>query len=274
MLAGLDTEFFDLALPRVFAHRGASGDRPENTMAAFDGAVADGAPYIELDVHMTRDGVVVVIHDEDLRRVSDREGVITELRLGKVQSADAAYSFSPDGQSYPFRGQGLRVPTLEEVLRAFPRQRFIIEVKQVAPSLIAPALDVIDRAGMRRRVLVASEHQAPLDEVRRLAPDLATNFSAAEVGAFFKSMAPGADPYVPTSAALQIPPEHLSWKLATPESVAAAHRLGVEVHVWTVNEEAEMLRMLEIGVDGIITDYPARLLKLIGPFARPAPDRT
>ncbi|HLW71607.1 MAG TPA: glycerophosphodiester phosphodiesterase [Candidatus Binataceae bacterium] len=263
MRAKLDTEFFEPGRPRVFAHRGASGDYPENTIEAFRAATERGAPYIELDVHMTRDGAIVVIHDDDLRRVSDRDSVVAETRLVKVQAADAGYNFSPDARSFPFRGRGLRVPTLEEVLSAFPQQRFIIEVKQITPSPIVPALEIIAQTRMSRRVLIASEHQAPLDDARQLAPQIPTNFSTAEVGDFFRSMAPDAAPYAPLGAALQIPPEHLSWKLVTPESVAAAHRLGVEVHVWTVNDAAEMRDMLALGVDGIITDYPGRLLELL-----------
>jgi glycerophosphoryl diester phosphodiesterase len=256
-------EFFSEPRPRVFAHRGASGDYPENTMAAFQAAHEIGAPYIELDVHMTRDRAIVVTHDDDLNRVTGRPGIVAEMRLAKIQALDAAYSFSLDGRTFPFRGKKLGVPTLTEVLSAFPTRCFIIEVKQTTPNLVAPMLEIIERTGMSQRVLVASEHQAPLDEVRRLAPSIPTNFSRPEVGAFMRSLPPEAPPSTPAGDALQIPPEHLSWKLVTPESVAAAHRIGVEVHVWTVNEEAEMRAMLAMGVDGIITDYPARLLNLI-----------
>lgn len=232
-------------------------------MAAFEAAQAAGAPYIELDIHMTRDGAIVVTHDENLQRVTGRDGVITEMKLAKVQALDAGYNFSADGRTFPFRGMKLRVPTLHEVLSGFSSRCFIIEVKQTTPSLIVPMLEIVEQTGMGERVLVASEHQEPLDEVRRLAPSIPTNFATPEVGAFMKSLAPDAPAYKPAGCALQIPPEHMSWKLATPETVAAAHRIGVEVHVWTVNDEAEMRAMLAMGVDGIITDYPARLLNLI-----------
>jgi glycerophosphoryl diester phosphodiesterase len=263
MPAELHTEFFKLARPRVFAHRGASGNYPENTLEAFRAAVVSGAPYIELDIHMTRDGAIVVVHDDHLSRVTGRDGVVAEMKLAQVQAVDAGYNFSPGGRTFPFRAKGLRVPTLEEVLSTFPQPCFIVEIKQTTPSLIVPMLEIIERSGMSRRVLIASEHQAPLDEVRSLSPELPTNFSTGEVGAFFKSIAPDATSFVPAGTALQIPPDHLSWKLVTPESLAASHRLGVEVHVWTVNDEAEMRQMLALGVDGIITDYPARLLEIL-----------
>ena len=260
------TEFFDLPRPRVFAHRGASGDYPENTLPAFAAARDFGAPYIELDVHMTRDGHVVVAHDDNLKRVGAADGIIREMTLAELSRVDAAYNFTPPmsaGGEFPFRGRGIRVPELAEVFAACPDQRFIVEIKQTSPSLVDALIGVIDRAGMRRRVLVASEHQAPIDEFRAAAPDIPTNFPTAEVAAFLMSLPPGAPPFAPRGEAVQIPPEHESWKIVTPESVAAAHRIGVEMHVWTINEEAEMRAMLALGVDGIITNFPARLLKLL-----------
>jgi glycerophosphoryl diester phosphodiesterase len=264
--AKLKTDFFDLPRPRVIAHRGFSGEYPENTIPAFHAALAAGAPYLELDVHLTRDGEIVVAHDDDLRRVAGHGGVIAEMDLASVAKADAGANFSIDGISYPFRGNGLRVPTLGEVLSTFCGQFFIIEIKPSSPGVGGPLLKLIDESGMSRRVLIASAHQAPLDEVRQRAPSLPTNFSSREVGIFLKSLAPDTAPYVPLGAALQIPPEYQSRKLVMPESIAAAHRMGVEVHVWTVNETAEMRQLLALGVDGIITNYPPRLLEV----ARPA----
>jgi glycerophosphoryl diester phosphodiesterase len=212
---------------------------------------------------MTRDGVIVVSHDAELSRTCGLDAAIRDLTLAELKRADAGWGFSASDGAFPFRGRGIEVPALAEVLAAFPERRYIIEVKQSTPSLAAVLLDVIERAGMRRRVLIASEEQAPVDEMRTLAPELPTGFPYHEIAAFMISLAPGAEPYQPRGDALQIPPEYESWRLVTPESVAAAHRLGVEVHVWTVNEAAEMRAMLELGVDGIITDYPGRLLALL-----------
>ncbi|MGO9266074.1 MAG: glycerophosphodiester phosphodiesterase [Candidatus Binataceae bacterium] len=263
MRTTLKSDFFASPPPRVIAHRGFSGEYPENTIPAFRAADKIGAAYLELDVHLTRDGEVVVIHDDDLLRVAGVAGVVAEMDLSAVRAADAGYHFSVDGVSFPFRGKGIRVPTLREVLRAFPAQRFIIEIKQRAPSMVRPTLEIIEQCAMSRRVLIASEHQAPLDEVRALAPSLPTNFSSHEVGLFTLSLAPGAEPYAPPGDALEVPPDHHSWQLVTPASVAAAHRSGVEVHVWTVNEVAEMRELLALGVDGIITNYPPRLLEVV-----------
>ncbi len=265
MRSQIISEFFDPPKPRAIAHRGASGDYPENTLPAFIAARDAGAAYIELDVHMTRDGRVVVAHDGDLKRVGGSAGVICEMTMAQLAGVDAGYSFTPAGMAggYPFRGRGIRVPELEEVFAACAEQRFVVEIKQGDPSLIEAMIGVIDRAGMGRRVLVASEHQAPIEEFRAAAPDIPTNFPTSEVAGFLMSLAPGAPPFAPRGEALQIPPEHQGWKMATPETVAAAHRMGVEMHIWTVNEEAAMGALLALGVDGIITDYPGRLLKLI-----------
>ncbi len=244
-----DTEFFDLPLPRLFAHRGASGDYPENTMPAFRAAQTAAVPYIELDVHITRDGEIVVIHDEDLLRITGQAGRIEEM--------------TRDGKQYAFRGDGVCVPTLREVLETFPQQFFVIEIKPIAPSLVAPLLAVLRDTKMTRRALIASEHQPPLDQVRALAPRIPTGFSADEVRGFLMSLPPGAPSFTPAGAALQIPPEYQSMKLVTAESVTAAHRLGVEVHVWTVNEAAQMRELLAMGVDGIMTDYPAMLVDVV-----------
>ena len=257
-----DTDFFKPALPRAFGHRGSAGTHPENTLESFAAAAALGIEYFELDVHMTRDGEVVVSHDGDLERTCGRAGVIAEMTYAELATADAGRMFTLDGANFPFRDRGIRVPRLAEVLAAFPKLRVLIEVKQIAPSLIVPMLGVIDRAGMRRSVLVASEHQPPLDEVRRLAPEIPTNFSYFDTGEFFQAMV-RRDNYRPPGAALQIPRNYESWQLVTPDSVEFAHRLGVEVHVWTVNEEAEMNQLLDLGVDGLISDYPGRLLDVI-----------
>jgi glycerophosphoryl diester phosphodiesterase len=262
----IDTDFFKLPIPRAFGHRGSAGTHPENTLESFRAAAAMGAPYIELDIHATRDGEIVVAHDDHLARMCGLGRAIPEMSYSEVAAADAGRMFTLDGGgTFPFRGEGLKVPRLSDVLAAFPKLRVIVEVKQIAPSIVAPMLDVIDRAGMRRNVLVASEHQEPLDEVRKLAPDIPTNFSYLESGQFMQAMVAGGNEtnYRPPGAALQIPPEYESWPLVTPESVAFAHRVGIEIHVWTVNEESEMAQLLDMGVDGIISDYPKRVLDLI-----------
>ena len=258
-----DTDFFKPPTPRVFGHRGSAGTHPENTLESFRAAVALGVQYLEFDIHMTRDGELVVSHDDHLARMCGRAGVIRGMTYAELAEADAGRMFTRDGATFPFRDKGVRVPRLVEVLAAFPRMQMIVEVKQIAPSVVAPMLDLIDRAGMRRSVLVASEHQEPLDEVRKLAPEIPTNFSYLESGLFIQAMGTRDAGYRPPGDAVQIPRSYESWQLVTAESVAFAHRLGLEVHVWTVNDEAEMSELLDMGVDGLISDYPERALEVV-----------
>ena len=259
----LKTDFFTPVLPRVFGHRGSAGTHPENTLESFRAAAACGVQYLEFDVHMTRDGEIVVAHDEHLKRMCGLDLVIPDLTYAELAQADAGRMFTRDGATFPFREKGIRVPRLAEVLAEFPKLRMIVEVKQIAPSVVAPMLDVIDRAGMRRNVLVASEHQQPLDDVRKLAPEIPTNFSYLESGQFIQAMVGRDANYRPPGDAVQIPHRHESWELVTKESVDFAHRVGVEMRVWTVNEAAEMSELLDMGVDGLISDYPGRALEVV-----------
>lgn len=260
-----ETDFFDLPRPRIIAHRGASGDYPENTLPAFQAAVRLGVRYLELDVHLSRDGEVVVCHDHTLARTAGNDGVIREMTLAEIRRFDAACNFSPDdGATFPFRGRGIQVPTLAEVLTAFSHQHFIIELKQATRDLAAATLEVVRRFRISRRVLIASEHQEPIDHTRAIAPGVPTNMPAQEVGLFMMSLSPHAEPYAPAGDALQVPPEYHSWKLVTPESIGAAHRAGAEVHVWTVDQPSEMRSMLALGVDGILTNHPSRMIRTLG----------
>jgi glycerophosphoryl diester phosphodiesterase len=263
MKKDLDTDFFSAPRPRVMAHRGASGEYPENTMPAFGAAVAAGADYIELDVHCTRDGEVVVVHDDRLSRIASDNRLVREMTLAELEAVDAAFNFSHDGIGWPFRGQGIRVPRLAEVFQSWSGLRFVVEFKPHDPAIADATLEVVRRTGMGRRVLFASEHLPPIERVRKLAPQFPTNLTAAEIFVFMQALSSGAPPSAAAGDALQIPPEHRGLKLATPEVIAAAHQNGLEVHVWTINHPTKMKEMLSLGVDGIITDYPSRLLTLV-----------
>jgi glycerophosphoryl diester phosphodiesterase len=263
-MRALESDFFALPRPRLFAHRGGAGVFPENTLAAFEASARLGIPYAEFDLHATRDGVVVVAHDPDLSRTCGREQRIADLSYAQLAVADAGYGFTLDGLSFPFRGQGLRIPRLDEVFVACPAQRFIVEIKQTAPSLVPAMLEVIDRCAMARRVLIASEHQAPLDEVRKLRPAMPTSLSSLEIASFYAALSSGAGDYRPPADAIQIPPRYEGMELATPAALAAAHRAGIEMHVWTINEEREMRALLTMGVDGVLSDFPERLMRTAG----------
>lgn len=258
------SNFFTGPTPRLFAHRGASGEAPENTLPAFQRAADLGIMYVELDVHLTRDGHVVVFHDDTLERTTNGHGQVKDHTLVKLQRLDAGYYFTPDdGKTFPFRGQGVTISPLTEVLCRFPHIRFTVEIKQKDPPIEEQVIAVVRECGVADTVVLASEHDAVITRVRSLAPGVATNCAAGEVFDFIqKVFTKQLDGYRPPGQAFQIPPEYEGVALVTPETVAAIHVLGAEVHVWTINDPQEMERLFALGVDGIMSDFPGRLLEV------------
>jgi glycerophosphoryl diester phosphodiesterase len=215
--------------PRNIGHRGAAGHAPENTLPSFRKALELGADVLELDVHATRDGTIVVCHDEALDRTTDGGGGLRGKMYSEVAKLDAGFHWTPDGKTHPFRGQGVRVPTLLELLESFPGVPLNIEIKQADP----PIVDLVGRG--------------------------ATGFSLGDVLAFMDAHANGRlSEYTPPGAALQVPERWREVEVVNRAFVEGAHRCGVEVHVWTVNERADMDRLLALGVDGLVSDYPER----------------
>jgi glycerophosphoryl diester phosphodiesterase len=247
--------------PRVFGHRGASGEAPENTLPAFAAAIAAGADRLELDVHRTADGEIVVLHDERVDRTTDGSGPVAQLSYVELARLDAGCRFrAPDG-SCPTRGQGIRVPRLLDVLEAFPDVPVNIEIKPDDARAVAGTLAVLDRAGARGRALLAAEDGPRIERIRREAPDVLTGFSAPEVADF---LGRGGDPgYQPPGFALQVPASYWGVPIVTAETVARAHALGIEMHVWTINDVTEMESLLALGVDGLMSDFPARAVDLL-----------
>lgn len=244
--------------PRLFGHRGAAGVTPENTLVSFNRALADGSDVLELDVHATADGEIVVIHDPTLDRTTDGVGPIRSHTFAELARLDAGFRFSPDGgRTFPFRGQGIGIPRLADLMRECPRVPLNIEIKQHDPSIVAEVVALVRGAGAR--VVLAAEIDAIMQEIRASAPDIPTSLAAGEVAAFVAALEAGEPPPLPEGAvALQIPPRFGSVTLVTAESLEAAHALGVEVHVWTINDPQEVRRLLDLGCDGIMSDFPAR----------------
>ena len=253
----------------AIAHRGGAGLWPENTLYAFERAGALGVDVIETDVRATADGELVVFHDDGLERTTDGAGRVGSLTLAELKRLDAGYRFSPDGgRSFPLRGKGVTVPTLREVFASLPHMRFNIEPKQTIPSLAAPLCRLIREQGLADRVLIASFSGSTLAEFRRDCPEVATSAATGEVASFLTLHGAGlAASYSPVMQALQVPEHAGALRVLTRDFVEAAHGRNLRVHAWTVNAEGDMRRLVEMGVDGIMTDYPDRLLKVLG---RPA----
>lgn len=252
--------FFSRPRPRLFGHRGAAGVAPENTLPSFRRANADGAEILELDVHASRDGVVVVIHDATLDRTTDGIGAVRDLTFEEIRRHDAGYRFQAAKDSYPYRRQGIRVPALTELLDEFPEVLLNIEIKQSHPPIEKAVVSLLRGLGWLDRVVLAAEDDRIMKRIRVAAPEALTSFSATEAAEFYqRCFTNELGGYVPPGKALQIPLRFGSTELVTAETLAAAHRLAVEVHVWTINERSEMDRLLALGVDGLMSDFPATL---------------
>jgi glycerophosphoryl diester phosphodiesterase len=249
----------------MFAHRGFSGLYPENTLLSFEKAAEAGADILEMDAHATRDGHIVISHDSRLDRMTEGKGRIKEHTLSQIKRLDAAFNFSLDnGETFPFRGKGITIPTLREVAEKFPHIPFNIEIKQNEPKIEQAVFELLQELDHADLVLLAAESDVLMERIRFLDAGLPTNFASSEVLEFLQQTNLGqwAD-YHPAGRALQIPEKYYGMQVLTPELLEAAHRLEVEVHVWTVNDEADMRRLLKMGVDGIMTDYPQRLRRVI-----------
>jgi glycerophosphoryl diester phosphodiesterase len=253
-----------LALPTPFSigHRGCAGEVPENTLPSFERALEQGAAILESDVHLTRDGVAVLIHDPTVDRVTEQTGSVAELTWSEVRRLDAGYRFGSDGgQSQSFRGEGLRIPSLVEAFETFPDARFNLELKSDHPRMVTAAIDTVMAMGREDRTLLTAGDDAIMAVLRKRLAELprpiAQGASTGDVLDFVRTALEGGSP-VSEPMALQIPAAFAGRPLVTRELVDHAHAHDVHVHVWTINDPTEMDALLDLGVDGIITDFPAR----------------
>jgi glycerophosphoryl diester phosphodiesterase len=234
-------EYLDAPPPLAFAHRGGAARGDENTAAAFGRAVALGYRYVETDVQVTADGVPVVFHDPTLHRVTGQPGRVAALRWADLATVRI--------------GGAAAVPRLDEVLDAWPQVRFNVDVK--ADAGVAPTVHAVSRAGARERVLLASFSDARLARLRALAgPGVATSLGMRAVARLRVGSLTGRRVRLPDSVvAVQVPPRYGRVPVVDRRFVGYAHRLGLQVHVWTIDEPAEMHELLDLGVDGIMTDH-------------------
>jgi glycerophosphoryl diester phosphodiesterase len=244
--------------PIRFAHRGSRVLWPQNTMAAFQGAVDLGFRYLETDVHVSADGRVVVFHDDRLQGLTDGSGLVWERSWDELRLLDAAHHFDPE-RDHPLRGRGLGIPLLEEVLRTFPDCLFNIDLKQ---ERIEQALaDLIAKLRAEDRILVGSFHDRRIRRFREATAGMvATSAGPRELAAVLATARLPRHCSSPADA-YQVP----DWlvRRAGRTLITAAHRADKQVHAWTVNDPADMHRLLNLGVDGIVTDRPDLLNRVL-----------
>lgn len=230
-------------------------------MTAFEGAVALGYRWLETDLHLTRDGVVVCLHDDTLDRTTDASGPVWEWDLGELAEVDAGYRFRLDGH-HPHRGARVRIPTLEEVVTTYPEVRVVADLKQ--DGLEAPLTGLIERLDLWDRLIVGSFSDHRLRLFRSLTGGrVATSTGPRETLTVWRA-ALGRRRTPPAFAdAVQVPLRYRGLPVVTGRTVTGFHRGGYQVHVWTVNDRAEMERLVALGVDGIITDRPDLLREVL-----------
>lgn len=262
----------------AYAHQGGAHEGPSSTLFAIAQALAHGATAVELDVHATRDRHLVVCHDETVDRTTNHRGAIADLTLSELREMDNAYwwiegdAVSPGqrDEEYLLRGRAphdvrFGIATLEEVAAAFPGVLLNLDIKRSEP-VVEPyeqlLYDELRRLERTESVLVASFLDDALRAFRVIAPEVATSAATQETATFFFSLAEGT-PVVPPVCAFQVPATFGEVTVVDERFVDAAHAAGIAVHVWTINEVAEMVRLLDLGVDAIISDRPTELAQLL-----------
>jgi glycerophosphoryl diester phosphodiesterase len=253
----------------VFAHRGGAALAPENTLAAFDQAIALGVDGLELDVRLSRDGEVVVHHDATVDRTTDATGRVAAFTADELARLDAGYRFAAGG-GYPFRGRGVGIPRLREVLARYPDVPVIIELKADDAALAARTVGEVEAARAAGRVALASFEHSVLAAVRRLAANLPTSASTREVRGLLWRARFGTTVRHPPYRVVQVPETRGTTRIVTPAFVRAAHRAGVAVQVWTVDAADDMRRLLDWGVDALITDRPDVAVAVVRAWRRAA----
>ena len=254
--------------PLVIAHQGGDGVWPGDTLYAFEKAVETGADVLEMDAHITKDGHIVLMHDEKVDRTTDGTGLIEEMTLDGLKQLDAAYKWSKDGgQTFPYRGLGIQVPTLDEVFGKFPQMRYVIEIKLTKNPIDKPICDLIRNFAMQKKVLIASFHDEAIQNFRSTCPEVATSASRGEVtkfvilGKVFLSglVAPGYQSIQPPYD----PGESYNIPIMTRRFIREAHAKNIRVEPWTVDDPGLMQQYIEWGVDGIITDRPDLMVEML-----------
>lgn len=261
---------FDIKLgdnPFIIAHRGDSSEAPENTEPAFYRAVTAGAKIIELDVRLTKDRFLVVIHDRNVRRTTNGAGDVSNFTLAELQKLDAGFHFTIDGRTYPYRGKGVVIPTLDKVLTDFPEQNFLVELKdssKTAAEELAATLakhNAFDRVVV---VVISIKHKIAV-WLRKLDSRIRTGHTSREIVMFSAlSRFRLGTLFRRRGLSFEVPRKRkYGWKVVTPAFVRQAKKQGVAVFVWTVNDPFEMRKWLDMGVDGLMTDSPTRMKKLL-----------
>jgi glycerophosphoryl diester phosphodiesterase len=253
----------------VIAHQGGDGVWPGDTMYAFEKAVEIGADVLEMDAHITKDGRIVLMHDETVDDTTDGTGLIEEMTLDELKQLDAAHDWSnDDGQTFPYRGMGIQVPTLNELFEKFPQMRYVIEIKLTQNPIDKPMCNLLRKYNMQDKVVIASFHDEAMKNFRVTCPEVATSASRTEVRNYVllgKAFLWGF--YFPKFQSVQPPfdpKDSLNIPIMTKRFIRESHAKNIHVEPWTVDDPALMKQYIEWGVDGIMTDRPDLMVEILG----------
>lgn len=254
--------------PLVIGHADDSGLGlvPGNTLAHLERMAELGVDVLDVDLHLSRDGQVVLIHDDTVDRTTNGTGQVSDMTLAELQALDAGYRWTTDdGATYPFRGQGYQIATLADALDHFPEWPMVMEIKQESPSMAQALCQVLRDHGATQRVIVPSSREQALADFRAACPEVATAAGTNEVTwSVGLSMVGLGGVISPAYAAAQVPLSSSGIAVVTPGWLSTMHARGVRVDVWTIDDPAEMQRLIDLGVDAIFTNRPDVLLKMLG----------
>lgn len=253
--------------PLVMAHQGGEGEYPSNSMLAFTKAAEAGADVLDTDMFATSDGELVLFHDETLEHRTDCSGPISDKTYNELLQCDFAYHWSSDGgATFPYRGQGIQVVKAEELLDAFPSARIGLEIKQTTAQSATDLCNLIKAKNAEDRMLISSFTQANMDVFRAACPSVATSATQDEGTQFYlytQSSFPS--DFNPPYSSLQVPEFFSGIQVVTPDTVADAHSFGLKVYVWTIDETDDAQRLKDLGVDGLNSSFPRRIIEYLPP---------
>ncbi|MEY2476860.1 MAG: glycerophosphoryl diester phosphodiesterase [Actinomycetota bacterium] len=256
-----------------YAHQGGAAEAPSSTLVALHRAVDGGAHALELDVHCTQDGHLVVCHDATVDATTNGTGRIADMTLVEIRTLDNGYRFGAD-EGFPYRGQGHGIATLDEVLDAFPTTFLNLDIKETAPT-VPPYEEklaaTLRRYGRTDDVIVASFLDGATADFSSYAPEVSTSAGTMATAQFWRAVQDGEPAPPMTHHALQVPPDYDGTVIVDERFVRRAHEAGLAVHVWTIDDPAEMERLLGVGVDGIMTDRPSVLAEVLTRTGAPQP---
>lgn len=248
--------------PLILAHQGGEKEWPSNTLHAFGEAYKLGVDVLDTDLHMTRDGVLVLIHDTTVDRTTDGTGAVAELDWAHLEKLDAAYRFTLDGKTFPWRGQGIRIARLDETLDAFPHWRLQIEVKQAPPEIAKVLGDLLREKNAEDRVLLSCFDPVVTAALRRACPNVASSATPSEIRTMVIASWFHLEGLIsPGYSCFQVPLKHSGLSLVTRRTVSACHSRGVTVLPWTLDTDAEVELCRTAGADGFNTNLPSKMLR-------------